>query len=483
MSISSSMSSALSGLSAAARAAEVVSSNVANAMTEGYGRREIILTSATTGAAGVAVEGVRRSEDLGIISDRRRAEAGLSLSLTHSTTLARIETQIGLPTDAGSLSDRVARFDSSLIEAASHPESAARHTSVVRNAQDIAETLNNISDVIQTERKTADTTIGQEVTRLNNALVQLEELNASVFRFSNSGRDTNGLMDERRLVVDEIARIVPIQQVDRQNGTIALFTPGGAVLIDGVAAEFEFQPAGMIVPEMSLASGALSGLTMNGQSISTSPTHGPMAGGRLAALFEVRDQIAPDAQSDLDAIARDFIERFQDPAVDPTLSATDPGMFTDRGLGIDPALEEGLAGRIAVNAAIVPEEGGAAWRIRDGLNAVAPGEVGDATLINALSIALGADRAPASGSSAGVNRTAGDLVSDYLSSISSNRQIAEQDQVFSQSRVQTLMNQELQGGVDTDQELQKLLLIEQTYGANARVVQTLDELLDLIMRL
>ena len=39
MSISASLSSALSGLTAASRRAEVVASNVANAMTEGYGRR------------------------------------------------------------------------------------------------------------------------------------------------------------------------------------------------------------------------------------------------------------------------------------------------------------------------------------------------------------------------------------------------------------------------------------------------------------
>ena len=39
MTLSGSLSSALSGLNAASRAAEIVSTNIANAMTEGYGRR------------------------------------------------------------------------------------------------------------------------------------------------------------------------------------------------------------------------------------------------------------------------------------------------------------------------------------------------------------------------------------------------------------------------------------------------------------
>ena len=42
MSISGSLSSALSGLTAASRAAEIVSSNIANAATPGYGRREVL---------------------------------------------------------------------------------------------------------------------------------------------------------------------------------------------------------------------------------------------------------------------------------------------------------------------------------------------------------------------------------------------------------------------------------------------------------
>lgn len=59
MSISSSLNSALSGLNAASRAAGTVSANIANAMTEGYGRRELDLSARTLGGrgAGVAVTG------------------------------------------------------------------------------------------------------------------------------------------------------------------------------------------------------------------------------------------------------------------------------------------------------------------------------------------------------------------------------------------------------------------------------------------
>ena len=59
MSISSAFSNATSGLTATSRLAEVVSSNIANAMTEGYARREVSLSARTGG--GVSIDGVSRA--------------------------------------------------------------------------------------------------------------------------------------------------------------------------------------------------------------------------------------------------------------------------------------------------------------------------------------------------------------------------------------------------------------------------------------
>lgn len=49
MSIASAFNFAISGLTASSRKAEVVSSNIANAMTEGYARRELSIASQTLG--------------------------------------------------------------------------------------------------------------------------------------------------------------------------------------------------------------------------------------------------------------------------------------------------------------------------------------------------------------------------------------------------------------------------------------------------
>ncbi len=55
MSISHSLSNALSGMTAASRMAEVVSSNLANSLTDGYGRRSLDLSSSVIGGRGSGV--------------------------------------------------------------------------------------------------------------------------------------------------------------------------------------------------------------------------------------------------------------------------------------------------------------------------------------------------------------------------------------------------------------------------------------------
>ena len=80
-------------------------------------------------------------------------------------------------------------------------------------------------------------------------------------------------------------------------------------------------------------------------------------------------------------------------------------------------------------------------------------------------------------------RPASGLVGDLVSFISADRQTAESSATYEGARAETLTVQELEGGVDTDQEMQKLILVEQAYAANARVVQTIDELLQSLLRI
>lgn len=484
MSLSLTLASALSGLRANARASELVSTNVANAQTDGYGRRDIQLTARSLGGtgSGVAITGVLRVTDQVLLSDRRVAEANASGEAVSAGFFARIETAIGTPQDSASIGQKVNDLEAALLAASSRPDSAPRLQDVLDASTALVTHLNAASAAVQDERARADDRISQQVLDLNDSLAKVADLNQRILKQVAADRDASPLMDQRQQLIDRIATIVPIRETNRENGQVALVTTGGAILVDGRRqATFGFTPVGVVTPDMTIASGALSGLTMNGKPVRFGEGTEAMDGGALAADFRLRDRDAPMVQTQLDALARDLIARVADPGVDPTLGPTSPGLLTDGGAPLDPANEIGLSLRISVNAAVDPTRGGALWRLRSGIAAASEGSPGQSSILQALRQALIAPVNPASGGFAPGERSAAGLTSDLLSTISQARVRAEADQSFASARYDSLRSDELALGVDTDQQLQTLFQIERSYAANAKVVGAVDEMLKILL--
>ncbi len=150
----------------------------------------------------------------------------------------------------------------------------------------------------------------------------------------------------------------------------------------------------LILPHMTVGNGLLSKLQINGQAVDI-PGSGMMSGGVLSAQFELRDIIAPQAQTRLDAIARDAIERFGPGGPDTTLALGDAGVFTDAGSALTTANETGLAGRMSLNSALSSSSADP-WRWRDGINALSEGDAGQAGLLLALQSRMSLARIPGS---------------------------------------------------------------------------------------
>ncbi len=484
MSISGTLSSALSGLSAAAKAAELVSSNLANATTPGYARRELQTTARTVGSTGQGVQivGVSRAVNLPLLSDRRLAQSSAGDADARAAFYQRLEISLGTPDQAFSINGRVAAFDAALTEAVSHPESEPRLSNVLSSARSLASQITAASKDVQAARTAADHDIAGQVSALNTALDRAAKLNTQIRKNTGVGQDVSALLDQRQQVIDSIAKIIPLREIQDDGGTVSLYTPTGAVLLNGSPAVFGFAPTTTIEPGMALGAG-LSGLTLNGSPIATAGENALIAGGSLAAGFAVRDELGVKAQGQLDAIARDLVERFADPALDPTRAPGDAGFFTDAGAAFDPLNEVGLSQRLLVNAAADPDQGGALWRLRDGLGALVPGAAGNSALLTDLRGALTRQRQPASGGFMAGARSLSTLAGDLLSSAASNRLTAEGEATYTRTKLETFTAMEAEGGVDSDQEMQSLLQIEQAYAANAKVIKSVDEMIQILLEI
>lgn len=480
MSITGAMNAAISGLRAASLGTEIVSNNISNALTPSYGTRSMDLSALSLGATGgVRIDGISRQVNESVIADLRSADAAQQNSQAAVNFFLQLEDTVGIAGDENGLSGRLASFEESLIAAASRPDLTERLSDTVSDAARLVEGIANAAQDVQDMRTNADTQIAEEVATLNTALEQVEQLNIAITANQSRGGSSPALLDQRQLVLDTIGAIVPINVVPRDNGAVAIYTDRGAILLDITAATISFDQQNVVTEFQTLEAGTLSGLTLNGQDIRTSA----LAGGSLGGNFEVRDTYGVKAQEQLDAFARDLVERFADPSVDSTLSTGDPGLFTDAGAAFDPADEVGLSTRLALNFAVNPETGGEVWRIRDGLGATTTGLVGDSTLLNSLQSALETSRTPASGDYGSSPLTTAEFLSSFSGSLASTRSSAEQDLTFTSARFTELNQLSLSEGVDTDKELQNLLILEQAYAANARVIQAADDMIETLTRL
>jgi flagellar hook-associated protein 1 FlgK len=482
MSLSGAFQNAVAGLRANSRTLDLLAQNISNATTPGFARREIQLASTSDNLiGGVTVTGITRAQDVAMLNARRDADAELGHSTALNAFFSRYETTLGTPDHEDALTNLVADFDSKLLSAASRPDAPERLHAAVQAAQALVVSITDTSQDVSDMRRAADEAIEAQVNRLNAALEEVEYLNLQIEQAVIGRREPHAIIDLRQSVIDEIHEIVPLRVLDRELGAVALLSQGGTILLDGAAREVEFSAANGVTPNMSVTDGSLSGITIDEVNLTNFSAGSNLAGGTLAAQFLVRDQLATDALDQLDAMARNLIERFQDPAVDSTLATGDAGLFTDRGLAFDPANEAGLSERLQLNALVDPAQGGETWRLRDGMNAATPGNVGQSALLNALSTALNAQISPTSGDFGTGTLSMSNLANGLMSRVGVQRLSAEQNVTFAASAQFELAQQERAAGVDTDAELQQMLVIEKAYAANARMLQAADEMLETLL--
>ncbi|OED48591.1 flagellar hook-associated protein FlgK [Leisingera sp. S232] len=480
MSLYSALNSAMSGLTAASRSSQIVSENLANALTPGYSRRVLDLNSPGAGVPGVRVGSVQRLNDPVVISNRRVAEAEFGAAKVKADFFNRMSDLVGTVDDDMSLASQLSEFESSLIEVVSRPDSQPRLNDLSVRAETLADTISRTAEGLRDLRVSADSAINSHVDTVNQALKEIEKLNARIMVVEAGGMDAVSMQDQRDQLIDQVNEIIPVNVVRRDNGQVTLYSVGGVMLLDGKAAELSFSPSRDIMPHMTLGNGMISGLEVDGRVIDTGPD-GPLRGGALTAQFEIRDVTAVEAQEDLDAMARDLIERFQDPALDASIGVTDAGIFTDDGGFFDAANTVGISNRIELNSLVSLTGSAETWRFRDGLYVAAPGDPGDSSLLQAYSDALNTTRTVTSVGLGTSDLTASTLSANLLSRFAQDNETAARGSAFAATSFNELSQAELALGVDTDAELQNLMLVEKYYAANARVISVVDELMETLL--
>lgn len=479
MSLSTALSIAQNSLLNTQRQTGVVSKNLANAYNPDYSRRSGVVASLAPGSQMVSIT---RATDAALFRQNLSALSGWTAQNTLYTGLDQINLSVNGVDNVTSPAALIGALQEALQLYSAVPSNRTLAENAVEAARQVVLGLNQGTQAIQAFRSDLDSQIATSVTELNQLLADFKTINDQVVNGAIAGQDALDGLDRRDALLKQIAELVPISTIARPNGDLMIVTADGATLFETIPRHVHFEP--------TPAYGATSTgnkVYVDGVPLMAAKGANTTAGGKLAAMVQLRDEYANGLQLQLDEIARGLIQTFseQDSVAPNNVAA---GLFTTAGappVSVPAATGlTGLAGQIRLHAAVDPAKGGDAEKLRDGINFPfnTPGHASFNELL--LNYVDGLD-APRSHETVG-----GDTVSQSVKAYSASTVgwledarktaagAAETRAAMVMRTTEALSNLT---SVNVDEEMALMLELEHTYAASAKMLQVVDEMLKTLL--
>jgi flagellar hook-associated protein 1 len=454
----SSLNTALSALRYQQSALDIASTNIANASTDGYVRRRVV--GQTVGAAaapavwarsneigsGVQQGGVERYADALLDTRVRREHSRQSFLDTRAAVLARVEAGIAEPGDTG-VSAAINKFRSSLHDLVNAPGSDAARSAVLSSGSILADAFNlqnrNIIDETGDQRARLVSTV-QEI---NDVAVQLASTNHVIAASTGAGSDLATLHDTRDQLALRLSQLTGAESKIAADGTMDV-TLKGVTLVTGSAAS-QISLTGGVNPDGTAGVGTVQLTATAPDGTATVLPTG--LSGTAGATIEMIDvdlpaygaslhQLMSDLATQVNTVHRagfdktgtaglDFFTYDASDASSPLkVAITDTSLLAASGIGGAPNLDAGNADKIRD-----------AIKIDDGYQ---------------------------------------QLVNRFGTSVASAERLAANQQAMT-SQVDGAREQ--LAGVSTDEETVNMVMAQRSYEAAARVMTTVDEILDTLI--
>ncbi len=465
MNLSVALSSAQSALSATSTQTSIISRNISGAADPGYSRKMGLTSS--MGFGGVKVVSVGRTADTALHARMLEATSGASAQqalLKGFETLART---VDDPQLNQSVSASLGKLTDAMQMQAESPGDPVLGAATLSAAYDLTRTLNDAAQTTQRARAEADAAMADSVDRINDLLTRFESANRAIVVGTQSGTDVSDELDTRDRILGELSQEVGISTVTRAGNDMVIYTDSGVTLFEKSARTISFNRTFAYDAGTTGAAVFADGVPLTGAGASMG-----IKSGALYGHAKLRDDVAPQYQLQLDEIARGLVHAFGEP--DP---GDAPGIFV---LGAGP----GIAANIGVNPDVDPALGGDLARLRDGvtLNFNPAGDAAFSDRIYAMLEALNAPQAfdPATGINP--NTTLARFASSSVSWLEAGRQQASQEASFRDTMLErTRESLSNVTGVNLDEELALMMELERSYGASARIIRTVDTMLQSLL--
>ena len=459
MGMSVGLNTAILALRAHQLAVDVASHNIANAQSPGYSRQRVLLRplvipggpGAPAGllanpGAGVDARDLHRVRDTFLDFQARQALGSASQWQTTAAALQRTEVTLGEPSDTG-LSAAMSQFWGGWHDVVNTPESPAARSSLINAGSALASRFKAMRSDLVSQRGDLDTQVVDIARQVNDAAAEISGLNVQIAQFEAGGAQASDLRDRRDVLLDGLAKLGPMTYTEQTDNTVTVFW-GSHTLVQANTAQNVGTQADPGQPGMNRLY-----FTTDSAVLDTS-------GGKLGGLTNARDVAIPGVIAKLDALAAGLITSIN--------GAHSSGFGLDNSTG-----NAFLTGTDAATIGVDPVVAGSPEKVAAAGSANAAGDSAKALAIANLQL-----QQLMSGSSQTFDEYYGNAVTVLGADVAQARNNADGAALVSEHIER---QRQSVSGVNIDEEVTNLNMSQHAYNASARVITTIDQMLDTLI--
>jgi len=449
---------ALSGAQAAQAALSGASQNIANAMTPGYSRQGVLLSSVqpqragtTEAGSGVAVSALLRFSDG--YKNLQLWQASANLGQANSTQAYFNQLEQVMSDDTSNINKGLDDFFAALNAASVQPDSGPLREQVLTAADGLVKRFGSLQRLLDNQRNAVIEQRGAALDQINSISRDIALLNAQIAASRGSNINAAGLLDARDLKTDALAALVGVQVVDLPDGTRSVSLKNGQPLVAASdAAQLSQDASGM---QLQFANTAFKVLG-----------HG--LGGQLGGLDDFEQQLLKPLAQNIAELAQGVAGQFN--------TQLRAGFQPDGTPGVD---------LFVYGASGLSLSGIGAGQLAFSSTAAASSAAGDSRNLAALiglkgqSINLTAFDTAGQALAAPVAVVLGDVYTQLVGRLG----VSSQQNQAAQKTAQTVHDQAQENwkstsGVNSDEEAINLMQFKQMYEANMKVIAVANQLFD-----
>jgi len=299
------LSIGVSAIFANQRALDVTGHNISNVNTPGY-TRQMISNSASfyekVGQSGngrlmqlgygVDVQEIRQYRDEFLDKKFKKENTELGYWASRYSSVQELETIFSDNSEDG-LQTVMNNFWDSWEQLSKPTGGLTARAMVKENAIAFVETVKSMDNTLVNFRKSKDTEIKENITRINEIAKKLGELNLEIKKMESHGVVANDLRDERNYLIDELSGLAKIQVIAGDSFNVSL---EGRMLVEGS----RYEQIGTL-PDSSNNGFVKLVWSGDGEKLEIS-------GGSINGLFEARDELVNGFREKLNEFVKGVAE-------------------------------------------------------------------------------------------------------------------------------------------------------------------------------